>query len=162
MQKFTKSETLSILIIFSILFLIVGINLSASLRKGRDATRKNDMSVVQKALDKYHQKYHTYPLSTTDGKIIGCFNGDPITDQKTGVPLNAVVCEYGKSTFETIKTMVNDPSSAKGYSYLYISDGNYYQFYVSLEGKKEAEYTIETANQNLHCGNQICNYGRSN
>ena len=43
MKSFTKYEIKSLLIIFLILFGLVALNMSASLRKGRDATRKNDL-----------------------------------------------------------------------------------------------------------------------
>ncbi len=160
MKSFTKYEIKSLLIIFLILFGLVALNMSASLRKGRDATRKNDLSAMQKAIDTFYQKYREFPKSTQDGKIIGCFNEEPIIDKNTGLVLNAVSCEWGMSTFENIKTMTRDPSYKKGLSYLYVSDGQRYELYVSLEGKKEPEYTISVVAKNLQCGTKVCNYGR--
>lgn len=160
MKLFKKSETKSILIILVLIGLLYAINISASLRKGRDATRKDDISYVQKALDTYYQKHKVYPLSTDDGKILGCFNDAPLFDEKTGLAINAVACEWGQSSFEDIKIMPRDPRSKDGMNYKYVSDGKYYKFYISLEGKKEPEYTPSIASQNLQCGNKICNYGR--
>ena len=133
--------------------------MSISLRRGRDATRKNDIYAVEKALDTYYQKYRVYPKSTDDGRIIGCFDGKVSLDS-AGYPTNAVVCEWGESSFEEIRVMPQDPYAKKGMDYLYVSDELSYMFYVSLEGKDEAEYTILIENLNLQCGNQVCNYGR--
>jgi len=161
LEKFTKTETKIIIIIFLFLTLVFGFNLSISMRKGRDATRKDDLSALQKGLESYLAKYGTYPLSSEDGKIVGCFNGqDPILDPYSNRPVNANACEWGQSNFENMPTLPRDPSYKDGRSYLYISDGENYQIYVSLEGKTEAEYNKETESQNLQCGNQICNYGR--
>jgi type II secretory pathway pseudopilin PulG len=160
MKKFTQSELKSILVIFGVLFFVTSINISASLRKGRDATRKNDMSAIQKEIDTYYQKYRVLPLSNNEGKIVGCFTETPNLDVATGMPLNVEVCEWGKSTFENMNTMVMDPNAKSGSSYLYKSDGSSYELYVALEGKSEAEYQLATASKNLHCGTEICNYGR--
>lgn len=160
MKFFTKSEIITISIILTILFLVTGFNMSISLRKGRDATRKNDLAAMQKAIDTYYQKFRMFPLSTFEGKIIGCFNDEPLFDKKTGFPVNAVVCEWGQSKFENVTVMPRDPNSKKGSSYLYKSDGKKYELYVSLEGKDEPEYTEAINKNNLQCGNKICNYGR--
>ena len=160
MKFFTKIELKGILIIFIILFGLTGINISASLRKGRDATRKNDLAVMQKAIDTFYQKYREFPKSTADGRIVGCFNEDPVLDRDTGFALNTVPCDWGISTFENIKIMTRDPKSVEGFSYLYISDGKEYELYVSLEGKNEPEYSELIKVKNLQCGNKICNYGR--
>lgn len=160
MKPFNKVEIKSILFILVVLFGVVAVNMAVSLRRGRDATRKNDISSVQKALDTYYQKYRIYPLSSSDGQIVGCFDSEVIRDISTGYPLNPVRCEWGVSSFEEIKVMPRDPNAKDGVNYSYQSDGKSYYFYVSLEGKDEPEYTISIYNQNLHCGNKICNYGR--
>lgn len=147
--------------ILVVLITVITFNMSISLRKGRDATRKNDMSAVQKALDLYYQKYSVYPLSNDKGQIVGCFEDEVVTDKKTGLPLNAVECIWGVSKFENITSLVRDPDDQKGTSYLYISDGNSYRFLVSLEGKDEDEYNPSVILKNLQCGMKICNYERS-
>ena len=91
---------------------------------------------------------------------MGCFNDDPVLDEKTGYPTNIIICNWGQSSFENISTLPRDPNYKKGANYLYVSDGLSYQFYISLEGKDEAEYTESIVVKNLHCGNKICNYGR--
>lgn len=162
MNKFTKSEIKIISFIFFILFIVTSYNLLLSLRRGRDSIRKNDMSAIENSLDTYLQKYKIYPLSTSDGKIIGCFDNGALIDEISGNPINAITCEWGKSKFEGENFMPQDPSFEKGASYFYVSDGRKYKFYISLEGKTEAEYTKAIVLQNLQCGNRICNYGRGN
>jgi len=160
LNKFTNLESKFLIFIFIVLFSVSGFNIALSLRRGRDATRKNDLASMQKAIDLFKQKYKEFPISTTDGKVIGCFNEEPKFDELTGKVSNALVCEWGESSFENIKVMVRDPSFQKGASYLYISDGKKYEIYIALEGKDEAEYTESIANKNLQCGKFICNYGR--
>ena len=160
-MKFFKKSELKIIfvILLSISFLYV-INIKASLRKGRDITRKDDISYVQKALNTYYQKHKVYPLSDNSGRILGCFNDAPLFDEKTGFAINAVACDWGRSSFEDITLMPRDPKSKDGMEYKYVSDGSSYKFYVSLEGKKEPEYNEQTISLNLQCGTKICNYGR--
>jgi hypothetical protein len=159
MKSFSKSEIKSISLILLVLFSVTIYNMLISLRRGRDATRKNDIYAVEKALDTYYQKYRVYPLATGDGKIVGCFDEEVKLDS-AGKPINPVVCDWGISSFEEIKTMPRDPYAKKGTHYLYVSDGKSYKFYVALEGEDEAEYTPAILSQNLQCGSQICNYGR--
>ena len=159
MKFFTKKEKKIILLILVCLFTIVGINMKVSLRRGRDNTRKNDLSVLQKALDIFISKYQMFPPSV-DGKIEGCFGPDTKVDPKTGKLINLHVCEWGKDVFENIQTLPKDPNYKKGASYLYLSDTKKYRIYISLEGKDEAEYTPAIINKNLQCGTKICNYGR--
>ncbi|HCR35783.1 hypothetical protein A2130_00670 [Candidatus Woesebacteria bacterium GWC2_33_12] len=160
LHLFNKTEIKYLLIIFTFLILVTGINIKTSLRKGRDTTRKNDMSAMQKEVDTFLQKYKEFPKSTIDGRIIGCFIENPVVDNETSHALNAVACDWGVSKFENINVINNDPSYRKGRKYLYISDGDKYEIYVSLEGKNEDEYSLTIIQKNLHCGDFICNYGR--
>lgn len=159
MKPFTRSELKVLILILGVLFLVIIFNLNISLRRGRDSIRKNDLSAMQNALDTYYQKYRIYPISTVDGKIVGCFRDEIVQDKLTGYPLNPIACQWGESKFESINTLVRDPKYQDGASYFYVSDGVGYELYISLEGKDEAEYQIATASKNLQCGTKICNYG---
>lgn len=162
MKFFSKTEIKVIFFIFSVLFLVVGFNMAISLRKGRDSIRKNDISAIENALDTYYQKYRIYPASTEKGEIVGCFDGGVVRDPISGYPLNAIPCLWGESYFEDDNFMPRDPSYKKGLNYFYTSTGQKYQFFISLEGKSEAEYTPAIVSKNLQCGTKICNYGRGN
>ncbi len=162
MKPFSKTETKTIAIILLVLFAVIYFNMAISLRKGRDSVRKNDISAIENALDTYYQKYRIYPASTKKGEIVGCFDGGVVRDPISGYPLNAIPCLWGESHFENDNFMPQDPSNKKGLSYYYESTGQKYKFYISLEGKNEAEYTPAIAAKNLQCGIKICNYGRGN
>lgn len=54
-----------------------------------------------------------------------------------------------------------DPYTPKGYSYLYLTDGKYFQLYASLEGKDESEFNLIIESLNLKCGNFVCNFGKA-
>lgn len=162
MTTFNKFEIKTILVIFVCLFAVTVFNLLISLRRGRDSVRKNDISAIENSLDTYLQKYKVYPLSTTDGEIIGCFDSGVVVDEISGAPLNAVSCRWGESKFEGVNNLPRDPSYEKGASYFYVSNSREYEIYISLEGKDEPEYTKVIADKNLHCGTKICNYGRGN
>lgn len=55
-----------------------------------------------------------------------------------------------------------DPSTPQGYSYLYLSDGKFFQVFASFEGgPDESEYNAKIAARHLMCGKFICNYGKA-
>lgn len=162
MKNFSKFELKSILFILIILFFLTGINLSISLRKGRDQTRKDDLFVLTRAVYLFEQRYGHYPLSSAEGKIIGCFNDEPIIDSDSGFVINAEICEWGESSFVDLPLLPRDPDAQKNASYLYKSDGSDFSLYIALEGKKEVEYTPKIEALNLQCGIRICNYRRGN
>lgn len=146
MLKFSREESKVIGSIFLILIIVTGINIVASLRKGRDANRKNDLGAIERNLALYLEKYKTYPQASSDGKIIGCFDESPILDEISGAPTNAIPCKWKNISVD----------------YLYTFDGKKYKVYIALEGKHEAEYSKITEDMGLHCGTRICNYGRGN
>lgn len=161
MKFFKKNEIVNILIIIVVLTAVIIQNLIVSYRRGRDATRKDDISVLQQMAEFYYNKYGVYPLSTEDGQIIGCFEKGEILDLSTGFPINAIPCKWGESKLQNGQLTPRDPDYQRGASYKYLSnDGSNYSVYVSLEGKDESEYQIETESENLQCGTRVCNYKR--
>lgn len=157
---FSKKDFRVIASIFFVLIIIISLNLQVSLRKGRDSVRKNDLSALQGALDKYLSKYREFPESH-DGKIVGCFKDDTHFDEKLGKYLNLRACEWGVDGFEGLEKLPRDPYYDKGRDYLYLSNGSKYQIFISLEGKSEAEYTESVVRRRLSCGDVTCNYGKS-
>lgn len=64
------------------------------------------------------------------------------------------------SSLGAIPNLPKDPGTPNGYSYLYITDGKYYQLYASLEGgSDESVFNPEIQKIGLKCGNYICNFG---
>ena len=61
-----------------------------------------------------------------------------------------------------MKVVPKDPGTPKGYSYLYFTDGRYFQIYASLEGgADESQYSPVIEKRNLKCGNFVCSYGKA-
>jgi type II secretory pathway pseudopilin PulG len=169
MKFFTKKETLGIGIILIILIAISIPNFSISLQRARDAQRKNDMGVLYDAIVSYQRNMQTFPLSTTDGKIIGCSGPDTKYDAVSKMWVNLRICEWGidgltdlnnPSSTPIIQTLPNDSKYKDGFAYLYISNGRRFQIYTALERKDQDEYNPVIEKLGLKCGSHICNFGK--
>lgn len=160
MFKFSSKDKKVIASIFLFLLTVISLNLRVSLRRGRDNLRKNDAGAIQHALDSYLSKYKVFPESE-DGRIVACFGDDTYYDEKKERYVNLVACKWGEDGFEDLDVLPKDPYYDRGRDYLYISNTKTYQFYISLEGESEAEYTESIVARNLNCGNAICNYGKA-
>src|SRR3990170_3320436 len=107
MPKFLKkSEIAGIILIILIIFAISYLNYLNSLRRQRDFIRLIDMGNVVLALENYKKDYGFYPKSTSDGRIIACFdeNTDVAKDQNgillvspsgKWLRINLAPCEWG-------------------------------------------------------------------
>lgn len=60
-----------------------------------------------------------------------------------------------------LKNAPKDPGTPSGYSYLYYTDGKFFQLYASLEGPDEPEIDQRVVGRNIKCGNYICNFGKT-
>jgi type II secretory pathway pseudopilin PulG len=156
MKSFSKSEIISLVVIFLVLIGVSWPNFALSLRRSRDQIRRDDMGNIQAAIDAYYDDYGMFPASTDDGKIIACKNGS---------------CDWGKDTWVNLTPGVNkvymkviptDPNYKSGTNYLYFSDGSRYQLLGALEGADEPSYDVKLADRKVMCGNKICNMGRVN
>lgn len=170
MKKFSKSEFISLLIIFLILIGISVPNFIVSLRRSRDQTRRDDMGIMQQILGGYFVEHLSYPLSSDDGRILNCLKpGEkPVKDSKGIWIYDLIPCAWGTETFKNLLTdrvyldlLPRDPDYQNGASYLYISDGERYQVYAAMEGMDEAEIDPKIVARGLPCGNKTCNIGRS-
>jgi len=171
MKKFSKSEKISIFVIFLILVVISIPNFIISLRRARDQVRKDDMGALQHDLGVYFADFRAFPPASSDGKIMACKNpSDKVEIDKMGkLIVNFIPCEWGRdgivdftpgSTKEYMHILPREPNYQEGASYRYFSDGQRFQIFVSLEGKDEDEYDAKIIARNLMCGNVICNAGR--
>lgn len=171
MKPFSKLEIRALVVIFLILVAISIPNFITSLRRARDQVRKDDMGALEHALGDYFADFRSFPLNSSDGKIAACKNpGDKVEIDKTGrLVVNFVPCEWGRdaivdltpgSTKEYMHILPRDPNYQKGATYQYLSDGQRFQIFVSLEGKDEPEYDPQIIARNIMCGNVICNAGR--
>jgi len=161
MKFFSKSESISIIIIFIILVVISWPNFSLSLRRSRDQIRRDDIGNIQAAIDEYYADYGIFPASSPDGKMVVC----------KGSGEDQIPCNWGRDTWINLTPGVNkvymkvlpgDPKLNDGTSYYYSSDGSRYQLFGSLEGIDEPEYDAKLASRGVKCGNKVCNIGRAN
>lgn len=166
---FSRHEVIGLIITFAILVGVSIPNFKTSLRRSRDQVRRDDLGALTGALGHYHEDFGAYPLSSEDGRILDCLKpGDaPYKDKKGFWVVNPVPCVWGQDRFINlinqrvyITILPRDPNWQKGVNYLYISDGERYQLFVSMEGNDEAEVDPKIIAEGLHCGARICNVGR--
>jgi type II secretory pathway pseudopilin PulG len=173
MKLFSKSETISLIIIFLVLVAVSWPNFALSLKRSRDQTRRDDIGNVQAAIDAYYADYGVFPLSTTEGKMIVCKdpNSTPAPDSNGNFTVKLTRCSWGHDTWINLTPGINkvymstipgDPNLSKGTSYDYFSDGSRYQLFGALEGLDEPGYDAKLAARGVMCGNRSCNFGRVN
>lgn len=170
MNKFSKPELISLAIIFTVLIAVSIPNFIASLRRARDQVRRDDMGLLQKSLGEYSTDFESFPPASPDGRILDCLSpGSKPVQGKDGVwTVDFIPCDWGKDSFINVFTgkvyiaiLPSDPDYQKGAAFLYLSDGNRYQIYGSMEGADEAEVDPKIIARNLMCGTRVCNIGRS-
>lgn len=170
MKPFTRSEIISVAVIFVILVAVSIPNFAISLRRARDQERRDEMGALVTSLDAYVADTRTLPLASADGHIMDCLApGDkPIKNSKGFWVVNPIPCVWGKDALADLITgkiylaiLPRDPDYQKGVVYLYFSDGSRYQIYAAMEGMDESEVDPKIIALGLKCGVKICNVGRS-
>jgi type II secretory pathway pseudopilin PulG len=165
MKFFSKSETISLIVIFLVLIAISWPNFRLSLRRARDQIRRDDIGNIQAAIDIYYLDHGFFPPSSPDGKFVVCKDSEG----------RQTACEWGQKwvspTLTEDKVYVDkvymndlpqDPNFNSGTTFVYFSDPGRYQLLGALEGEDEAEYDAKLAARGVKCGNKICNIGRVN
>lgn len=169
-KLFSKSETISLIVIFAVFAIVFIPNLMVSQRRARDQIRRDDMGVLVHQIDEYFVDLGVFPPSSTDGRIVACLKpGDkPYKDAKGQWVVPAIPCEWGKDPLTDyisgkiyISAIPQDPKWQEGARYYYLSDGSRYQIYGVMEGLDEAEVDERIISRNLPCGSKICNVGRT-
>ncbi len=153
---FTMIELLIVIVILGILSAIGLRSFTASQVKSRDSYRKSSLDEIAFALETYYNDHGSYPLSSSDGRIIGCgVNGGEN-------------CSYGSIWQDTKGTtyMVKLPADPKAYSFFYLSaDGSSYQLYARLENSNDIDIPKVSGEAGVYssvndkCGGDGCNYG---
>ncbi len=170
LKIFSKSETISLIVIFSILVVVSVPNFIASLRRARDQVRRDDLGSLEHSLDEYYAELGVFPPSSPDGRIMDCLKpGDkPYKDKKGQWVFDPIPCDWGKDAFVNLingkvymSILPREPYWQKGVHYLYLSDGARFQLFAAMEGKSEPEVDAKIIARNLYCGSSICNVGRS-
>jgi hypothetical protein len=179
---FNKKEITGIVIILVGIFLLSLVNFRASLRRARDVQRRDDLTALSGALEKFYNDFEMYPPASADGKIVACLpEGVTIEDikkivggrpelNKKKIFASLTVCEWGESTLEDVSdpsigvflsVIPKDSLHDEGYSYFYYSTPDHYQIYGAFEGKDMPEYDTKIVERSLSCGVNICNFGKA-
>jgi len=169
MKFFNKEEILVVGLIFVFIALASLANFKVSLKRARDAQRKDDLGTLGSALSRYQSDLGFYPMSSSDGKILAC-RPKVSRDPSGKVVVVYEACEWGKDKLEDalepsyppyMASLPSDPRVSEGPTFLYLSNGKRFQIFAHLEVKDDDEYNLTVEARRLPCGNQICNYGRA-
>lgn len=147
-----------LLIVIGVLGVMAGVAISiinpvAQFQKANDSKRKSDLAQIQRALEIYYQDLKSYPLNSSAYKI----------KDSTGTELN-----WGNPWTPYMGNLPADPNSpAKNYAY--ISDGQTYYLYASLDRGTNDSQVCQNLNSNGECPSVPvanlcggkCNYGVS-
>lgn len=112
-KGFTFVELMIVIVIIAVLAGMVTGNFFSSLKKGRDARRKEDLAQIQRAIELYYEDKKVYPSSLT-------FNSS-LTDSVSGKIY--------------MQKLPNDPISTNAYRY--DSDGSYYRLFACIENTQD-------------------------
>ena len=137
-KAFTLIELLLAMVIMSILALLLTNNFVTTLKRGRDAQRKNDLSQIQKALEIYYEDNQSYPKFDILSNI------------------NKQFCTTVGCAPTDIKYMIkvpSDPSSSYIYKYVYDPSGTSYYLYSFIENNLDegAGISISGFTTNIRC-----------
>lgn len=144
-HSFTLIEIILVIIISGLLATLISGNFINSLKKGRDAKRKADLSQIQKALEMYYEDNNIYPLTA----MISFGPGSKICHPK------------GCDTKIYMESVPNDPIT--NFTYIYQStDGSSYKLYSCIENGHDQGPGVKQSGYDLNCGNcGKCKFGLS-
>lgn len=138
-KAFTLLEIMIVIAIMGILATLISGNLINSMKRGRDAKRKEDLHQIQKALEMYYEDNSAYPVTLTFGSAL----------THPDASLNRIY----------MQKLPTDPSS--NYSYKYFGDMlsgsakvNAYRLYSALENDQDSG--PDTNNPNGYAGTECC------
>ena len=134
----------------------------AQVQKANDTKSKNDLSLIQKVLDKYYKDFGKYPQNPGN-----C----PSADYRiVGLDANNQIVDWGASFSPYTSLLPKDPNPTKKYVYFVSCDGQKYYLYASLDrgGKDKDSCNMGNACSSISLNNidktacgGICNYGVS-
>jgi hypothetical protein len=181
---FNRKETFGIVLILAFIFFLSYFNFLNSLMRSRDLQRRDDLTALAQALDKFYsdEDFGIYPPASADKKIVACIpegttyeqikevvGNRPKENKKKIFPL-LTGCAWGDSSLtdpsdntreQYLSVIPRDSKSSEGYSYIYFSTGKHFQVYGAYEGRGMPEYDAKIVARGLSCGNKICNFGKA-
>jgi prepilin-type N-terminal cleavage/methylation domain-containing protein len=168
-KAFTLVELLVVIAVIAILSTIAVISYGAVKSKSRNDTRKDNLSIISKALDLYRAENNAYP--NTNGVLQGaCQSYGSLSDSGAAAWIPGLAPGYLQSLPHDPNTDVKNPSSdgsacrnsAGQNCYLYVSDGTDYallahctpeghlssgdQFYARSSGKGQYAWEVCSLN----------------
>lgn len=110
------------------------------------------------ALEAYYNDKGEYPNSSTDFRITGC----------------GATCDWGARFYDAdvtngttyVEKLPSDPSTGRGFTYAYVSNGDAYQIYARLENEEDRSVPhdvngVAQVYTDVDCGIGPCNFGVS-
>ncbi len=159
---FTLVELLLVIAIIGILSVIGTTTFSSAIVKGKDSSRKNDISNIAKALEAFNNDFGEYPDEDT-GKMVACVDGaDP-----TLIPCPGVDGKFrAKKNGEDVVYLENfpqDPDPNRAYTYEMTGANEGFAIYAALENTQDRDVkklngVADPGGWGVNCGTSICNY----
>lgn len=148
---FTLMEMMIVVSIIMILSVIGLASFTFSRQKARDAQRKSDLSQIVRALETYANDFGSYPADDNGGQISGC-GASGVSACVWGDVFEAT---YNGANQIYMTKLPEDPQS--GANYYYISSGNDFELYSTLENNNDPYCRDDLAGSGADCGLE-CKY----
>ncbi len=143
-KGFTLMELMISMVILGILAALISGNFISSLKRGRDARRKQDLKELQNALEIYYENNRSYPTSITFG---GKFtDGGKTYMQKVPSDPQAPDCNY---------VYLKESGTSPSYYYLLATIENEQD---NAYGVSQTGYLDPNTGTVIQCGNCVCKY----
>jgi len=148
-KAFTLMELIVVISILGVLTTLITGNFLTSIKRSRDAQRKNDLSTIQRALEMYYEDNKSYPANVGVGSSAGSVNfGIAFCHPDEGSTPGCDIKTY-------MQKLPNDPIS--GRTYLYTSTPpDKYAIYACLENKNTTVPALSSPPDATFCSGDDC------
>ncbi len=142
---FTLIELTVVMALLAILATGLLGNFLGSLKKGRDARRKEDLDGIAKGLSLYYNDHNAFPTTAPS---------DPRFPWKGtfAVTVNGKTVTY-------MQSVPNDPMEGRTYDYATDASGTYFRLFACLENDQDPKRIVPVGSPNCKACNNSCNYG---
>lgn len=146
-KGFTLIEVLLVIAILGILAVLITNNFFSSLRKGRDAARKSNLSSISKAVEMFYEDKAMYP----DYNIL---------EYSKLCETEADSADESECRKTYIFEIPIDPISGNNYVYQTDALGTYYSLYSCIENSQDSSAGVDqNGYTGISCGNcGLCKY----